>query len=129
MFLIEWCRAVFVRHPAPELYKGVTVLALILLVSLATTRMADGEVPSGAAFAACNAAALYAVKPGNASPTMADHARAGSARGAAMATNSTDFTASAIESANPQIHGLAAEGAKNAMYQAAYRRCMRQKGF
>ena len=111
------------------LYKVVTALALILLVSLAMTRMADGEVPSRADFAACNGEAPHAVKAGTASPTMADHARADRARGGAMATNSTDLSGTVIESADPQIHGMEAEGAKNATYQAAYRACMRRKGF
>ena len=111
------------------LYKVVTALALILLVSLAMTRMADGEVPSSADFAACNDEAPHAVKAGTASPTMADHARADRARGGAMATSSPDFTGTVIESANPQIHGMEVEGAKNATYQAAYRSCMRRKGF
>jgi hypothetical protein len=34
-----------------------------------------------------------------------------------------------IESSDPQIHGMQGEGAKNAAYQAAYRSCMRRKGF
>jgi hypothetical protein len=34
-----------------------------------------------------------------------------------------------IESADPPIHGMDADGAKNAAYQAAYRSCMRRKGF
>src|ERR1043166_140019 len=111
------------------LYKVVTALALVLLVSLTMTRMADGEVPSSADFAACNDEAPHAVKAGTASPTRADHARAGRARGGAMATSSTDFTGAVIESADPQIPRMEAEGAKNATYQAAYRACMRRKGF
>jgi hypothetical protein len=75
----------------------VSALALILLVSLAATRTANGQ---------------------------ADSARAG-----AMTTNSIDVTATVIESSDPQIHGMNAEGAKNATYQAAYRSCMRRKGF
>ena len=111
------------------LYKVVTALAFVLLVSLAMTRIADGEVPSSADFAACNDEAPHAVKAGTASPTRADHARADRARGGAMATSSTDFTGPVIESADPQIHGMEVEGAKNATYQAAYRSCMRRKGF
>ena len=110
-------------------YKVAMVLALILLVSLATTRTANGEIPTGADFATCNAEAPYAVKAGTASPTMADHARADRARGSAMTTNSTNFTGTVIESSDPQIHGMEAQGAKNATYQAAYRGCMRRKGF
>lgn len=86
-------------------YKVVTVLALSLLLSLAATRPVDGEVPTAA------------------------DVRADSARGGALTTNSTDFTGSLIESSNPQLHGMEAEGAKNATYQAAYRSCMRRKGF
>ena len=110
-------------------YKVVLVLALILFVSLTTTRAAHGEVPTRADFAACNEEAPHAVKAGIASPIVADHARADSARGGAMATSSTSFTGIAIESSDPQIHGMEAEGAKNATYQAAYRGCMRRKGF
>jgi len=40
-----------------------------------------------------------------------------------------DFTARVIESSDPQSHGRKAEGAKDATYQAAYRSCMRRKGF
>jgi hypothetical protein len=40
-----------------------------------------------------------------------------------------DFKLSPIVSSDPQIHGMSAEGAKDATYQAAYRSCMRRKGF
>ncbi len=110
-------------------YKVVLVLALILFVSLTTTRAAHGEVPTGADFVACNGEAPHAVKAGTVSPTVADHARADRARGGAMATSSTSFPGPVIESSDPQIHGMEAEGAKNATYQAAYRGCMRRKGF
>ena len=33
------------------------------------------------------------------------------------------------QSPDPQIHGMDGEGAKDATYRAAYRVCMRQKGF
>lgn len=110
-------------------YRGVATLALILLVSLAVTRPVDGEVPTAADFAACNEEAPQAVKAGLASPIKGDHVRADRARGGAMAANSPGFTGSVIESSDPQIHGMEAEGAKNATYQAAYRSCMRRKGF
>ncbi len=110
-------------------YKVVIALALILLVSLAATRTADGEVPTAADSAACNEEAPEVAKAGTASPTMGDHARADSARASAMTTNSIDFAGKIIESSDPQIHGMEAEGARNATYQAAYRSCMRRKGF
>ncbi|MGH7323503.1 MAG: hypothetical protein ACREJ9_02515 [Candidatus Rokuibacteriota bacterium] len=117
------CRAL------PRQYKGVAVLALILLLSLAAPRTVDGEVPTTADFAACNEEAPRAVKAGTASPIKGDHVRAHRARGGAMTTHFADFTGRVIESADPQIHGMEAEGAKNATYQAAYRSCMRRKGF
>jgi len=55
-------------------------LALTLLVSLAATRTADGEVPTVADFAACNDEAPAAIKAGTASPIVGDHVRANSAR-------------------------------------------------
>jgi len=110
-------------------HKRVTVLALILLLSLAAPRTVDGQVPTAADFAACNEEAPQAVKAGTASPIRGDHVRADSARGSAMTTNFTDFRGKVIASADPQIHGMEAEGAKNATYQAAYRSCMRRKGF
>jgi hypothetical protein len=110
-------------------HKVVTALALILLLSLAATRTVDGQVPTAADFAACNEEAPQAVKAGTASPIMGDHVRADSARAGAMATNSTEFAGKVVESSDPQIHGMKAEEAKEATYQAAYRSCMRRKGF
>lgn len=113
----------------PVQYKVVAALALILLLSLAATGTVDGEVPTAVDFTACNEEAPRAVKAGLASPIKGDHVRADRARGGAMAANSPDFTGRVIESSDPQIHGMEAEGAKNATYQAAYRSCMRRKGF
>jgi hypothetical protein len=110
-------------------HKVVIVLALILLLSLAATRTVDGQVPTAADFAACNEEAPQAVKAGTASPIMGDRIRADSARAGAMRTNSIDFRGKVVESTDPQIHGMAAESAKDATYQAAYRSCMRRKGF
>ena len=106
-----------------------SALALIILVSLAVTRTADGQVPTTADSVGCNDEAPKTVKTGSASPTTGDHVRADSARAGAMTTNSIDITSTVVESADPQIHGMNAEGAKNATYQAAYRSCMRRKGF
>jgi hypothetical protein len=110
-------------------YKVGIALALMLLVSLAATRTAGGEVPTVADFAGCNDEAPQAVKAGTASPTMGDRVRADSARAGAAARNSLDVMGKVVASSDPQIHGMAAEGAKDATYQAAYRSCMRRKGF
>jgi hypothetical protein len=107
----------------------VIVSALILLLSLVATQTADGEVPTAVDFAACNKEAPHAVKAGSASPTPGDHVRANSKRADAATTGSLDLTSKTIESSNPQVHGMEAEGAKDAAYQAAYRSCMRRKGF
>jgi len=107
----------------------VLALVLILPLSLAATRTVDGEVPTAADVAACNEQAPEAIKTGSASPITRDHARAESARGGARTESSTDVTANVIQSSDPQIHGMEGEGAKNAVYQAAYRSCMRRKGF
>src|SRR5437899_12055625 len=110
-------------------YRLMVTLALTLLVSLAATRTADGEVPTVADFAACNDEAPVAIKAGTASPIMGDHAAADSARAGSITMNSIDFTRRVIESSHPHIHGMKAAGAKDATYQAAYRRCMRRKRF
>ena len=112
----------------PMPYKSVIVFALMLLVSLAGLRTADGQVPTAADFTACNDEAPQVVKAGTASPIMGDHSRADRER-AAMTTDSRAIKGKVVESPDPQIHGMAAEGAKDATYQAAYRSCMRRKGF
>jgi len=101
--------------------------ALILLLTFVVVEPAVGEVPTAVDIAACNDEAPHAVKAGAASPTIGDQARASRARGRAVTTASPSDGGGA--SADPQIHGMDAEGAKNADYQAAYRSCMRRKGF
>jgi len=106
-------------------YKHLIASVLIALAALAVTSAADGEVPTAADFAACNDEAPAAAQAGAVLPTSSDRARAGRARAGAMTTG----VGNVIESADPQIHGMEAEGAKNATYQAGYRTCMRRKGF
>ena len=105
-------------------------IAVTLFVSLVFAGAAHGQVPTAADVAACNEAAPRAVKAGSASPTSGDQARADTARGA-MAAKSVSETpaASLVESSDPQIHGMQRAGANDAAYQAAYRSCMRRKGF
>jgi hypothetical protein len=107
------------------------IIMLVLLLSLAATGRVHGEVPTAVDVAFCNQLAPQAIKTGSASPIMGDHdhTRAERARGQATTTTSTDVTSKAIESSDPQIHGMEGNGAKNAVYQAAYRSCMRRKGF
>jgi hypothetical protein len=108
-------------------YRLALLLGVLFILSLAVTRAAHGDVPTAADFAACNSEAPQVVKARAASPTVGDHVRADGARGGT--TNSTGSTGPVVHSPDPQIHGMEAEGAKNAAYQAAYRSCMRRKGF
>lgn len=110
------------------LYNITSALGLIFVVSLAAARTADGQVPTNADFTACNEEAPKAVKAGSASPTTGDLARAGNFRADGPPSPMYD-KGKVIESSDPQIHGMNAEGARNASYQAAYRTCMRRKGF
>jgi hypothetical protein len=105
------------------------IIILVLLLSLAATGRVDGAVPTAADVAACNELAPQVVKTGSAPPIRGDHARAERARGQATTASSTGVTTKAIESSDPQIHGMEGDGARNAAYQAAYRSCMRRKGF
>lgn len=101
--------------------------ALLLFLSLAATPAVEGQVPIAGDFAACNEEAPAAVRAGIASPIRGDHVRADRVRSSAATVSATPLRG--IESPDPQIHGMDAEGAKNAAYQAAYRTCMRRKGF
>ena len=107
----------------------VRALVVMFLVSIAAVRTAYGQVPTGADVAACNNEAPAVIKAGAASPTVSDHARAKGARDGSPATGAGDFKLPLVESSDPQIHGMNGEGAKDATYQAAYRSCMRRKGF
>jgi hypothetical protein len=117
----------------PErVYRLLLLFGLLVVLSLTATRAAHGGVPTAADFGDGNAEAPQVVKAGAASPTTGDHARADGARGGT--TNSRAVTSPAVaspvvHSPDPQIHGMEAEGAKSAPYQAAYRSCMRRKGF
>jgi hypothetical protein len=113
----------------PMQRQATTALAaLIVLVAIATSRPADGQVPTATDRAACSHEAGRGMKLGKASPTPNDRARADRAREGA-ASGTLDATAGMVESADPPIHGVESEGAKRAAYQSAYRGCMRRKGF
>jgi len=118
------------RHAAVRLFRALAV-ALTVIVSLALAETADGQVPTAADSAACNEEAPRAIKAGSASPTNGDHARADTARGGASPTSapSAPVPAGVVESSDPQIHGMQRAGSNDAAYQAAYRSCMRRKGF
>ena len=91
---------------------------------------ADAAVPTVADMTACNEEAREAVRGRTAFPTTTDEARAENSRQAAPNTiERTDATGTITESADPQIQGMDAVGARDAAYRAGYRVCMRKKGF
>jgi hypothetical protein len=104
-------------------------LALICIVALTSPWIADGQVPTAVDVAACNDEAPQSIKAGSASPTAGDLARAANVRRDATTATPIQDKGKVIESADPQIHGMNAEGARDAAYQAAFRSCMRRKGF
>jgi hypothetical protein len=107
----------------------IRVGPFLLALSFAAVQTAEGQVPRPADVVACNEEASQMLKAGAASPTTDDHARAARARGDPKAATPTEAASGIIESADPQIHGMNAQGAQSAEYQAAYRSCMRRKGF
>ena len=128
----DTCERVLVppARPAAGGWMGrVLAVAATLLLLLAVTRAAHGQVPTAADITAGNEDAPRAIKTGSASPTSGDQARADSARGGAPMTTATEAPTGRVESSDPQIHGMQRAGAGNAAYQAAYRSCMRRKGF
>ena len=110
-------------------YRSGCALALSVFVLLTAALTANAQIPTAADFAACNDEAPQAVKAGTVSPTTSDRVRADGARAASSTTRSGDGTASPVQSSDPQIHGMSTDGAKDAGYQAAYRSCMRRRGF
>src|SRR5262245_51932348 len=60
------------------------------------------------------------------SPNTKDAGRAAEARRGGAAS---DRAGSTMRSDDPQLEGIDAEGAKDPLYQAAYRTCMRKSGF
>ena len=104
---------------------------VVVLAGLGVWVSVQAATPTAADFASCNAAARDAVKAGSASPNTAsptpkDQGRAASAR---QGNQPTDATGKITESRDPQLEGMDAEGAKDPLYQAAYRTCMRKAGF
>jgi hypothetical protein len=104
--------------------------AVAIAFIIAVWGVAQADVPKAEDIAACNKEAQEAVTTGSASPKTAspntkDGSRATEARGDAAA----DRADSTTRSDDPQIQGMDAEGAKDPVYQATYRTCMRKGGF
>ncbi|HEV8584521.1 MAG TPA: hypothetical protein VGT02_06085 [Methylomirabilota bacterium] len=99
-------------------------LAAVLVLGACSA--AQAQVPKTADIAACNQEAQEAVSKGpssrDASPNTKDQSRAATARRG-------DAPAASPSLADPQLEGMDTEGAKDPVYQAVYRTCMRKGGF
>jgi hypothetical protein len=112
------------------MWRRALVTALLAsFVAVAAT--ASAETPIAADLAACNAAARAAVETGTAIPTTKDYMHAEAARrGRAATVRSVDWGTDVVPySSDPQLVGMETEGTTDAAYQAAYRTCMRRRGF
>jgi hypothetical protein len=88
------------------------------------------DVPTVADMTACNQEAREESRDRSASPTSKDQADAETARRQRTGTAAIPGAVGAVtQSENPQIHGMDAHGATDAAYRAAYRVCMRKRGF
>jgi hypothetical protein len=110
------------------------VTMVVAAAVVASVGPVDAAVPTADDIATCNAHAREAIENGAKSekptPTVKDEARARAEQKGDPATpRGTDTTGRIKESADPQLEGMDAQGAKDPQYQAAYRTCMRQNGF
>lgn len=101
------------------------------LVGLVAPTAVDGDVPTATAVAACNTEAQDAISlgsaaRGNAVPNASDHRRAARAR---QNDTSSEKARRTTRSPDAQLNGMDGDGAKDPAYQAAFRSCMRRRGF
>jgi hypothetical protein len=108
---------------------GAVMTALSLTVLF--TWPAFAEVPAPADFAACNlkAAEDAASDAVSASPRTDQAPRSGQLPADARVTPPSMQSKTMSSDKDPQIDGLAADRANDPGYVAAYRSCMRQRGF
>jgi hypothetical protein len=106
-------------------------VAILLVAGLhGAFGLAHAEVPIAGDIAACNRQAQEGIRGRAVSVTPKDEAAADAARKAGTETvERAGATAAVTQSSDPQIHGMEGDGAKDGAYRAAYRVCMRQKGF
>lgn len=106
-------------------------VAVVLGVALHLgSAIVHADVPTSADMAACNQEAQEGSPDRSASPTSKDQVDAQAAR---RGRDGTPLLPGAVgvvtQSEDPQIHGMDAHGATDAAYRAAYRVCMRKRGF
>ena len=110
----------------PRTLAVVILLIAGLYVALGTAR---ADVPTVEDIAACNQQAREGLRDRTVFPTRKDDTAAAAARAGRTGTGEGRGPGHVTQSPDPQIHGMDGEGAKNAVYRAAYRVCMRQRGF
>jgi len=115
-------------HGPPR--RTLTAATLLVLGVHLAFGVLHADVATSADMAACNQEARDGRGTRTASPTQKDEAGADRARQALAGTGEgSELTGDVLKSPDPQIHGMNAEGAKDAAYRAVYRVCMRKKGF
>jgi len=107
------------------------LIAIILGVALhLASVIAHADVPTIGDMSACNQEAREGYRNRSASPTPRDEVDAATARrGRDAKAVLPGATGAVTQSEDAQIHGMAAQGATDAAYRAAYRVCMRKRGF
>ena len=100
--------------------KSMSLLAAVVIFG--SWSLGHADVPKTADIAACNDAAQEASRKGDASrtasPNTKDESRAAEAR---RDTAPPDAAGGGARSSDPQLEGMDTDGAKDPLYQAAYR--------
>ena len=109
------------------------LIAIILGVALhLPSVIAHADVPTIGDMSAssCSMDRTWSYRNRSASPTSRDEVDAATARrGRDAKAVLPGATGAVTQSEDPQIHGMDAQGATDAAYRAAYRVCMRKRGF
>ncbi len=106
-------------------------LLVFAIVGFVASTAVEADVPKAEDVATCNTEAQDAISPGsaargNAVPNTSDHSRAAQAR---QNEPSSEKAGQVTRSPDAQLDGMDGDGAKNPAYQAAFRGCMRRRGF
>lgn len=110
--------------------KLIDVATLLSVTLCLAAGIAHADVPTVGDMTACNQEARVGSRDRSASPTSKDQVDAEAARRARNgAPVSPGATEAVTQSEDPQIHGMDVQGATDAAYRAAYRVCMRRRGF
>jgi hypothetical protein len=110
--------------------RRIAATAAVMAALLLMVGTAHGEVPTTRDVAECNHQARQGSGVGAPSPNQKDESGAEGARSARPgAVERLDATGRSTRSPDPQIDGMDSGGAKDPAFRAAYRTCMRKKGF